>query len=88
MWQALARLRQEVAVEFPECEVKAEFMPLDLSSFLATQQFVTAFKAKNLPLHILINNAGIALVPQGGHSHTSRVLFSYNSFIEFMVTKS
>ena len=73
--QALAQLRQEVAVEFPESEVKAEFMPLDLSSFLATQQFVTVFKAKNLPLHILINNAGIALVPQGGHTHTLCVLF-------------
>ena len=55
-------------MEFPACEVKAEFMSLDLSSFLSTQQFVTAFKEKNLPLHILINNAGIALVPQGGHS--------------------
>ena len=68
VWQALARLKQEVAMEFPACEVKAEFMSLDLSSFLSTQQFVTAFKEKNLPLHILINNAGIALVPQGGHS--------------------
>ena len=79
VWQALARLKQELAVEFPACEVKAEFMSLDLSSFLSTQQFVTAFKEKNLPLHILINNAGIALVPQGGA--TSCV------FMEFMVTK-
>ena len=59
-----------MAVEFPACEVKAEFMSLDLSSFLSTQQFVTAFKEKNLPLHILINNAGIALVPQGAHSRS------------------
>jgi len=63
--QALVRLRQEVAVELPGCEVKADFMPLDLSSFQKTHQFVKAFKERNLPLHILINNAGIALVPQG-----------------------
>ena len=63
--QALVRLRQEVAVELPGREVKADFMPLDLSSFQKTYQFVKAFKERNLPLHILINNAGIALVPQG-----------------------
>ena len=63
--QALARLREEVGVEFPGQEITVEFMPLDLSSFQSTQQFITAFKERNLPLHILINNAGIALVPQG-----------------------
>lgn len=54
-----------MAVELPGREVKADFMPLDLSSFQKTHQFVKAFKERNLPLHILINNAGIALVPQG-----------------------
>ena len=63
--QALARLREEVGVEFPGREITVEFMPLDLSSFQSTQQFITAFKERNLPLHILINNAGVALVPQG-----------------------
>ena len=63
--QAVARLREEVGVEFPGREIKVEFMPLDLSSFQSTQQFIAVFKERNLPLHILINNAGIALVPQG-----------------------
>jgi len=54
-----------VAEEFPDVTITVESMPLDLSSFQSTQQFVAAFKEKNLPLHILINNAGIAMVPQG-----------------------
>ena len=35
-----------------------EFMKLDLSSFDSTKEFVVSFKEKQLPLHILINNAG------------------------------
>ena len=36
-----------------------EFLPLDLSSLKSVAAFVEAFKAKNLPLHILLNNAGM-----------------------------
>ncbi len=42
---------------------KVEYLPLDLSSFQSTTDFVRAFKEKNLPLHILINNAAIGAVP-------------------------
>ena len=38
-----------------------EFMKLDLISLKSVADFVEAFKAKNLPLHILLNNAGIYL---------------------------
>ena len=46
-------------------EVKVEFMKLDLASLESTKNFVENFKQKNLPLHILICNAGIAFVQQG-----------------------
>ena len=46
-----------------EKELKVEFLKLDLASFQSTKDFVRSFKEKNLPLHILINNAGIAMVP-------------------------
>ena len=46
-----------------EIELKVEFLKLDLASFQSTKDFVRSFKEKNLPLHILINNAGIAMVP-------------------------
>ena len=43
--------------------VKVEYIPLDLSSFQSTIDFVRAFKEKNLPLHILVNNAAVCAVP-------------------------
>ena len=42
-----------------------EYLPLDLSSFQSTKDFVRLFKEKNLPLHILVNNAAICGVPYG-----------------------
>ena len=44
-------------------ELNVEFLPLDLASFQSTKEFVRLFKEKNLPLHILINNAAVAWVP-------------------------
>ena len=46
-------------------EVKVEFMKLDLASLESTKNFVENFKQKNLPLHILICNAGIGFAQQG-----------------------
>lgn len=39
-------------------QAKVESIPLDLASFAAVRQCVSAFQAKGYPLHILINNAG------------------------------
>ncbi len=44
-------------------DLKVEFMHLDLSSIQSTKDFARTFKDKNLPLHILINNAAIAMIP-------------------------
>ncbi len=43
--------------------IKLEYLPLDLSSFQSTIDCVRVFKERNLPLHILINNAAVAWVP-------------------------
>ena len=40
-----------------------EFLALDLSSLKSVAAFAEAFKAKNLPLHILLNNAGVMACP-------------------------
>ncbi len=39
-------------------EASVESMPLDLASFASIRQCAAAFHAKQLPLHLLINNAG------------------------------
>jgi NAD(P)-dependent dehydrogenase (short-subunit alcohol dehydrogenase family) len=36
-----------------------EFMQLDLASFKSVRAFAAAFKARKLPLHVLVNNAGV-----------------------------
>ncbi|CAK4650987.1 unnamed protein product, partial [Aphanomyces euteiches] len=42
---------------------KLEFMPLDLMNLKSVYDFADAFKARNLPLHILVNNAGVMIPP-------------------------
>ncbi|CAK4696622.1 hypothetical protein LEN26_014796 [Aphanomyces euteiches] len=42
---------------------KLEFMPLDLMNLKSVYNFADSFKARNLPLHILINNAGVMIPP-------------------------
>ena len=51
---------------------KVEFMKLDLASLESTKNFIESFKQKNLPLHMLICNAGIGFVQQGLYSYGSR----------------
>lgn len=56
-------MKEEIGREFPDKSVIIEYMLLDLSSFQSTKDFTVAFKEKNIPLHILINNAGVAWLP-------------------------
>lgn len=42
---------------------RIEYLPLDLSSFQSTKECVRLFKERNLPLHILVNNAAVAWMP-------------------------
>lgn len=62
--QALERMKQEVETEHSGRQINVESMQLNLSSFRSTKEFLDAFKAKNLPLHLLINNAGVAWLQQ------------------------
>ena len=56
---------EEVKSKEGEKVGEIEYLPLDLSSFQSTKDFVHLFKEKDLPLHILVNNAGIAFLPYG-----------------------
>ena len=51
---------------------KVEYIQLDLNSLTSVRQFASEFRKKNLPLHLLVNNAGmnsilstISYVPSG-----------------------
>ncbi|MFI4939718.1 MAG: SDR family oxidoreductase [Burkholderiales bacterium] len=41
-------------------KAKAEFLPLDLGDLSSVQQCAEAFLLRDLPLHLLVNNAGLA----------------------------
>ena len=58
-------MKQEIANGHPDKEVKLEYMLVDLSSFRSVKDFTVAFREKNLPLHVLINNAGILAADRG-----------------------
>ena len=62
-------MRTEVSETQPDKTINVEFMRLDLSSLKSVKQFTVDFKQRNLPLHLLINNAGIALVLEGRHAY-------------------
>ena len=58
-------MTEEVSREHPDKSVSVEFMPLDLASLQSVKKFTEEYKQKDLPLHLLINNAGIANVHEG-----------------------
>ncbi|CAI8041845.1 Short-chain dehydrogenase TIC 32 A, chloroplastic [Geodia barretti] len=67
-------------------DVKLEFMPLDLASLSSVKQFTVAFLERNLPLHILINNAGIAWLPLEKTEDGYELHMQVNHLSHFLLT--
>ena len=53
-------MTEEVSREHPDKSITVDFMSLDLASLQSVKRFTEEYKQKGLPLHLLINNAGIA----------------------------
>lgn len=64
----------------------AEYMELDLGSLASIRKFVTNFKQKGLPLHILVNNAGIMFPPYGTTEDGFELQFGVNHLGHFALT--
>ena len=65
---------------------KAEFLPLELGDFASVRACADAFLARGLPLHLLINNAGLA----GGRGYTKsgfELAFGVNHLGHFLLTQ-
>ncbi|XP_024142152.1 dehydrogenase/reductase SDR family member on chromosome X isoform X1 [Oryzias melastigma] len=67
-------------------EAKVEFRKLDLASVLSIRQFAHSFKERNLPLNILVNNAGVMLVPEGRTDDGYELHFGVNYLGHFLLT--
>ncbi|XP_060754979.1 dehydrogenase/reductase SDR family member on chromosome X isoform X2 [Neoarius graeffei] len=65
---------------------KVEFMYLDLASLKSVRRFVQRFKARGLPLHTLVNNAGVMLVPERKTEDGFELHFGLNYLGHFLLT--
>lgn len=61
-------------------------MELDLGSLGSVQKFVNEFKKKRIPLHILVNNAGIMFPPYGTTEDGFERQFGVNHLGPFALT--
>ncbi|XP_033055136.1 dehydrogenase/reductase SDR family member on chromosome X isoform X3 [Trachypithecus francoisi] len=65
---------------------KVEFLYCDLASMMSIRQFVQKFKMKKIPLHVLINNAGVMMVPQRKTRDGFEEHFGLNYLGHFLLT--
>lgn len=63
--EAMDRVRHEIERDYPLYRggVKLDFLELDLGDLTKVYQSAQAFLKEGLPLHILINNSGVAMSP-------------------------
>uniref|UniRef100_A0A6I8RK05 Polyprenol dehydrogenase n=1 Tax=Xenopus tropicalis TaxID=8364 RepID=A0A6I8RK05_XENTR len=78
--EAVTRIQQDTHNE------KVEFLYCDLASMKSIRQFVQIFKAKNLCLHVLVNNAGVMLVPERKTADGFEEHFGLNYLGHFLLT--
>ncbi|GAB5587902.1 hypothetical protein Unana1_02802 [Umbelopsis nana] len=65
---------------------KIEFLQLDLLSLASVTNFIAEFKAKNLPLHLLLNNAGVMACPYDLSEDGYESQFATNHLAHFYLT--
>ncbi|KAM9577120.1 polyprenol dehydrogenase-like isoform 1-T1 [Trichechus inunguis] len=78
--EAVRRIQEETLND------KVEFLYCDLASMSSIWQFVGYFKAKNIPLHVLVNNAGVMMVPQRTTRDGFEEHFGLNYLGHFLLT--
>ncbi|CAF2598086.1 unnamed protein product [Rotaria sp. Silwood2] len=67
---------------------KIEVMELDLSSLQSVRDFVDQFRGRNLPINILICNAGVMACPYGKTVDGFETQFGVNHLGHFLLTTS
>uniref|UniRef100_K7F486 Polyprenol dehydrogenase n=1 Tax=Pelodiscus sinensis TaxID=13735 RepID=K7F486_PELSI len=78
--EAARKIKEETVNE------KVEFLHCDLASMKSIRQFVQQFKARNCPLHVLVNNAGVMLVPERKTEDGFEEHFGLNYLGHFLLT--
>nr|GEW75615.1 short-chain dehydrogenase TIC 32, chloroplastic [Tanacetum cinerariifolium] len=78
-------IKARISLEFRDTEIIV--MPLDLSSLKSVRRFVTQFEALDLPLNLLINNAGKFAYDHGISEDGVEMTFATNYLGHFLLTK-
>ncbi|EHB11635.1 Dehydrogenase/reductase SDR family member on chromosome X, partial [Heterocephalus glaber] len=78
--EVVSRIREEML------NAKVEFLYCDLASMRSIRQFVQKFKMKRIPLHVLVNNAGVMMVPQRKTEDGFEEHFGLNYLGHFLLT--
>jgi len=78
--QAVDKLKKETSNQ------KVEFLQLDNSDFKSVRNFAQKFIEKKLPLHVLVNNAGIASAPYARTVDGNENTLQTNHLAPFLLT--
>ncbi|KAF9345566.1 hypothetical protein BGX26_002986 [Mortierella sp. AD094] len=86
--EAIDKVRQEIKTDYPryQGEVKLDFLELDLSDLTKVHQSAQTFLKEGLPLHILINNSGVAFSPIELSADGLGYMFAVNHMGHFVFT--
>ena len=79
---AIADIRQEINMT----NAPLDYIQLDLSSLLSIRRFVDEFHQRQLPLHLLINNAGIFVSKFELTDYGEELQFATNHLGHFLLT--
>ncbi|XP_077241924.1 short-chain dehydrogenase TIC 32, chloroplastic-like isoform X2 [Tasmannia lanceolata] len=77
-------VREKIIAEIPTAKI--DVMELDLSSMASVRKFASEFKSADLPLNILINNAGIMATPFKLSTDGIEMQFATNHLGHFLLT--
>ncbi|XP_074282249.1 short-chain dehydrogenase TIC 32, chloroplastic-like [Silene latifolia] len=78
------KVKDKIVQEIPSAKVEA--MELDLSSMASVRKFASDYKTSNLPLNLLINNAGIMATPFMLSKDNIELQFATNHLGHFLLT--
>ncbi|PUZ46473.1 hypothetical protein GQ55_7G081100 [Panicum hallii var. hallii] len=79
-----SQVREKIVGQVPTAKI--EILELDLSSMSSVRRFVDNFDVLDLPLNILVNNAGIAFVPFKLSEDGIELHFATNHLGHFLLT--
>ncbi|KAJ4777782.1 NAD(P)-binding Rossmann-fold superfamily protein [Rhynchospora pubera] len=77
-------VKEVIVKEIPSAKI--DVMELDLSSMVSVRKFASEFDASNIPLNILINNAGVMATPFSLSQDGWELQFATNHIGHFLLT--